>query len=88
MRSLALLACFYGCSASAPRCGAAGSAREALLRQGLVLGLERLWAQLALPAARDISGAGNEANILSVFGGALAEMVRCPEFKTGAPTPL
>ena len=48
--------------------------REAVMRHGLELGLARLWQQLEEPPARNISGAGNEANVLSMLGGALAEM--------------
>ena len=48
--------------------------RTELLRQGLTLGLERLWQRLAQQPTHTISGAGNEANVLSILGGALAEM--------------
>jgi hypothetical protein len=48
--------------------------RKALLRQGLELGLERLWRRLGQPPAHNTSGTGEEANVLSVLGGALAEM--------------
>ena len=50
------------------------AARTALLREGLELGLERLWRRLGQPPANNASGTGEEANVLSVLGGAAAEM--------------
>ena len=52
------------------------TSKKTLLRKGLQLGLDRLRWRLALPAGPpNMSNAvGNEANVLSICGGALAEM--------------
>ena len=48
--------------------------KKVLLQHGLQIGLDRLRRQLAQPAAPDMSNAGDEANVLSICGAALAEM--------------
>ena len=44
------------------------AARKALLREGLELGLERLWRRIAEPPRPNKSSVGNEPNILSILG--------------------
>jgi hypothetical protein len=61
-------------------CGRADTAqlpsKKALLRQGLQIGLDRLRDRLAQPPGPPnmSTAVGNEANVLSILGGALAEM--------------